>query len=118
MKARFMSTERLEWLKANCAIVTDEVDAELKARKGGALRQFPLLGMLVEKEVGMPDSIPWEVAEGWRARIERNHGLTLEALAERGGLHAEELWLAANGKPIGALEIIEQEKLKEWVVNL
>lgn len=41
--------------------------------------------------------LPWAFVEQWRAQIERNHGQTLERLAERGGLDESEIYSAAHG---------------------
>jgi hypothetical protein len=63
-------------------------------------RRFPVLNQQncrPAERKAMPRHIPWEFAETFRAQAERNHGQTLERLAERGGLAPEEMWLAAHG---------------------
>ena len=45
----------------------------------------------------IPRGIPWAMAEEARSKIERNHGQSLERLAERGGLSPEELVLGLQG---------------------
>jgi hypothetical protein len=53
-----------------------------------------------ERRLKMPESVPWSMVEPWRARIELNHGQTLERLNERGGLAPEELWCGAHDLPL------------------
>ena len=60
-------------------------------------RTFPVLKQMTRAV--MPPSVPWAFAESFRVQAERNHGQTLERLAERGGLCPEEMWLAAHGQP-------------------
>lgn len=42
-------------------------------------------------------NIPWEFAEKHRKQMEKNHGQTLERLAERHGLSVWEMWCAMRG---------------------
>lgn len=44
-----------------------------------------------------PWSVPWGLVEQWSEQIEVNHSQTMERLHERGGMGANELWLAAHG---------------------
>ena len=46
-------------------------------------------------------AVPWALAE--RGQAEKNHGQTLERLAERGGLGASELLVALEGLPLSAI---------------
>jgi hypothetical protein len=71
-----------------------------------AVKYFPVLNQqnrprLQRKE--MPRSVPWEFAEKFRAQAEKNHGQTLERLAERGGLAPQEMYVAANGMKLSVL---------------
>ncbi len=43
---------------------------------------------------GLITHYPWDYVEKHRERLESNHGQTVERLAERGGLHPGELYLA------------------------
>ena len=43
---------------------------------------------------GLITHYPWDYVEKHRERLESNHGQTIERLAERGGLHPGELYLA------------------------
>jgi hypothetical protein len=47
-------------------------------------------------------SVPWRFIETHRAQAERNHGQTLERLAERGGLTPAEMLCAIEGKSLRA----------------
>lgn len=54
---------------------------------------FPVLG----DDGGYIKSIPWGAAEKMRVGAEKNHGQTLERLAERGGMSWMEIGLASLG---------------------
>src|SRR4051812_25224015 len=63
----------------------------------------------------MPSSVPWDFAETFRKQAERNHGQTLERLAERGGLAPEEMWAAANKhKVLNGAKFDEQAAI-DWL---
>jgi len=64
-----------------------------------------------------PSSIPWELADKWRARIERNHNTTLEDLAKRGGLTPVELWLAAHDLEIGRFADVTERAAAAWLAG-
>jgi hypothetical protein len=95
---------------------------ELLNRTHGTEREFPIQLRQEDRAVGMPDSVPWSVVETWKKQVERNHGQTLERLAERGGLSPEELYCAASGQSvsvlIGGTLGKSQEELAEWVKEL
>lgn len=57
------------------------------------MRLFPVMSKLRQ-------AVPWALVEPWRDAAVRNHGQTLERLAERGGLSARELWAVAHGKSL------------------
>ncbi len=60
-------------------------------------KKFPVLWSYTEIDNSVRDLVshyPWDYVEKHRKRIESNHGQTLERLAERGGLHPGELYLA------------------------
>jgi len=57
-------------------------------------RQFPVID---HSRGAVVRSVPWAYVEQYRKQAERNHGQTLERLAERGGLGWYELECAANG---------------------
>jgi hypothetical protein len=48
-------------------------------------RLFPIMGRTANGE-RVEHAISWEVAELFRAQAKRNHGQSLERLAQRGGL--------------------------------
>lgn len=54
-------------------------------------RKFPIMGNDNIK------SVPWAVAEFGRKQAEKNHGQSLERLAERGGLDVLEMAWALTG---------------------
>lgn len=62
----------------------------------------------------MPASVPWAYAERFREQAQRNHGQTLERLAERGGLSPEEIWLAAHGHGLFKVKI-ELQMAIDWL---
>jgi hypothetical protein len=68
------------------------------------MRRFPLLLPFVREDrerliaIGCPVDVPWEFAERGRAQAQRNHGQTLERLAERNGLSPMELMWAIEGR--------------------
>lgn len=45
-----------------------------------------------------PREIPWSFIAPYEAQVQRNHGQTLEHLAERGGLDPSEIRCAVEGK--------------------
>lgn len=55
-------------------------------------RRFPIHGDNICR------SVPWDCVEPHREQIERNHGQTLEQLAQRGGLDFGELACAMAGR--------------------
>lgn len=67
-----------------------------KERNGGEAamsdgRQFPLLrGHRERNAQHLRQSIPWEMIAPHEAQAQRNHGQSLQRLAERGGLAPEE----------------------------
>ena len=63
--------------------------------------RFPILLMYEKNALGRITSIPIHAAELTRAQMERNHGQTLERLAERGGLSRVEFYLAWNNLKVG-----------------
>lgn len=45
-------------------------------------------------------SVPWEAVEAHREQAVKNHGQTLECLAERGGLSWKELYYVLTDSPL------------------
>lgn len=64
---------------------------------------FPIIHTVTSDQDGKPwpKSIPWALVAKHKAQAERNHGQTLERLAERGGLDPCELWCVLNDKGWG-----------------
>lgn len=58
-------------------------------------RRFPILSG--DRSDG-PTSVPWSIVEPHREQALRNHGQTLERLAERGGLGWAELFAVMAGR--------------------
>ena len=56
-------------------------------------RRFPVIGT-------DGCSVPWALVEPYREQATRNHGQTLERLAERGGLDWMELFALASGSSV------------------
>ncbi len=54
--------------------------------RGGKPKRFPILNA-----TGRARSVPWNALEPHRTQAMRNHGQTLEQLAERGGLDCAEM---------------------------
>lgn len=81
-------------------------------------KQFPVLNQQncrPRERKQMPRDVPWEFAEQFRAQAERNHGQTLERLAERGGLSPEEMWLAAHGYRLSRIRDISEQQAIDWL---
>lgn len=69
-------------------------------------KPFPIMGSKDLK------SVPWWLAESARAQLNRNHGQTVERLAERGGLCLQELAGALTCRSWSRLsEITERQSL-------
>jgi len=64
--------------------------------------RFPILGAKKDVERGQeyPASISWSFVEPFALQAQKNHGQSLNLLAERGGLGPAELWCIAHGKPL------------------
>lgn len=62
--------------------------------------------------------LPWRVVERWRARIELNHGQTMERIAERGGLTPWQLWCAAHDRNLHALRQVPVTEVRVWLGQL
>jgi hypothetical protein len=82
-------------------------------------RRFPVLNQQhcrPRERLAMPRDVPWAFAESFRAQAERNHGQTLERLAERGGLSPQEMWLAAHGRRL-LMRDIDERAAVEWLAG-
>jgi hypothetical protein len=83
-------------------------------------KTFPLLGL----DIGI-STLPFAFVAEFRVKLERNHGQTLERLAERGGLAWCELWAGIEGRnlsmgTLGSEEVAAQNVLmvlSKWVVT-
>jgi hypothetical protein len=72
---------------------------------------FPILG-------GAPYvGLKMTAIEPYRARIERNHGQTLERLSERGGLDWMEFWCAMNDRPLYPTPKVTAEAARLFVLK-
>lgn len=60
-------------------------------------KMFPIDPYRMKGEPWFPREIPWAAAETFRTQAEKNHGQTLERLADRGGLSPEEIYFAVKG---------------------
>lgn len=83
-------------------------------------RRFPVLAHKRHPRDAFGDyagtSIPWALVEPWRRQAMRNHGQTLERLAERGGLHPIEMYNCAHGIDYGYRPA--DDVVKAWFVAL
>lgn len=61
------------------------------------MKNFPILFSPSDKR-HKNEFIPWEIIETHREQAIKNHGQTLERLAERGGLSYRELYAVLNDK--------------------
>lgn len=68
----------------------------------------------------LPKSIPMELVEPYRDQAYRNHGQTLERLAERGGLSPKELYCLMKGVSLrqSSFEKITNEMAKDFILSL
>jgi hypothetical protein len=60
---------------------------------------FPILGHYGKYPEGCPSSIPWAVIAPHEEQARRNHGQTLQRLAERGGLSPAEAVAVLTDQP-------------------
>ncbi len=58
-------------------------------------------------------SVPWEFMAPHEAQARKNHGQTLERLAERGGLGCDEAWVIVHGLSWDALHA--EEHKRKWI---
>lgn len=71
---------------------------------------------------GLPDTLPWEMVEAYADRARKNHGQTVERLAERGGLCVIELACLFNDKTLRFCQdltferavAIVQQQIDDW----
>lgn len=62
-------------------------------------REFPVLNACDARKRGtFPKSVPWAFVAPHEAQALRNHGQTLQRLAERGGLSAAEMLAVVTGR--------------------
>jgi hypothetical protein len=80
----------------------------LDERKVKVRSRFPLILSGNERAAGLPDSVPWNVVERRRDRLEHEYRKKLEELADSGGLSVAELYCAVNDWPrseVGTVEL-------------
>jgi hypothetical protein len=65
------------------------------------MKKFPIHDW--KRPEWMPSEIPWEIVAPFERRAELNHGQSLQRLAERGGLCAEELFCLLNNESLRRL---------------
>ncbi len=58
-------------------------------------------------------SVPWEFMAPHEAQARKNHGQTLERLAERGGLGCAEAWVIVHG--LKHMDILHEEHKRKWI---
>ncbi len=75
-------------------------------------RQFPIMDG--KHRAG----IPWRVIAPHAAQAERNHGQSLERLAERGGLCWAEAWGVLTGVPWHQLPRRQEDRCKAAVLAI
>ncbi len=83
------------------------------------MRQFPILyaGRQRKEHRWWPKSISWNLIEPHRNHAEKNHGQTLERLAERGGLDPVELWCVINDRGWFGAELPDEESAMEMIIE-
>lgn len=69
-----------------------------------------------EERETWPRSVPWSFVEVFREQAERNHGQTLERLAERGGLAPDEMWHAAHGHRLLQVKV-DVHEAGQWLIE-
>lgn len=65
-----------------------------------------------------PRSVPWAAVEPARSTAMKNHGQTLERLAERGGLSPKELVCALDGLKLRSVPALRIEECVRRVREL
>lgn len=71
-------------------------------------KTFPLMWPHRREEIatyerlGCPRSVPWDIVEPHEEQAQKNHGQTLQRLAERGGLSPAELVALLQDRPLKA----------------
>ena len=58
-------------------------------------------------------SVPWAFMAPHEAQARKNHGQTLEGLAERGGLGCAEAWVIVHG--LKHMDILHEEHKDKWI---
>lgn len=106
--------EQRDALSAEVAALRADRDALREKYEG---RRFPVLTTGQSHDANVPTSVPWEWIARFARQAEANHGQTLERLAERSGLGADEMWLVAHGKPPFGPEAkaLTQEHAASWL---
>jgi hypothetical protein len=88
----------------------------------GEPKQFPVLLRSTERKadsVGCPSSVPWSLLAPHEERAWRNHGQTLQRLAERGGLGPDEMCAIIEGRRWRQMEFTESvSRLLELTAEL
>lgn len=61
-------------------------------------RMFPVLLTVVQlRKTNIPSQLPWRLVAPYEEQARRNHGQTLERLAQRGGLSPSEIHSIVHG---------------------
>lgn len=87
------------------------------------LRRFPILrpyGYREDREWSRrswPVSVPWSLLEPHRLQAEKNHGQSIERLAERGGLSPQEMWCVLNDFDLGRWKEVTLEAAMEFIMR-
>jgi hypothetical protein len=77
-------------------------------------RNFPIMSAT------LLGSVPWDFIAPHEAQAQRNHGQSLQRLAERGGLNAAEAMSVVEGERYGRWPVREEaelpliNKVREW----
>lgn len=82
-------------------------------------QRMPVQYRLRERDAwaGCPRSVAWAVVQPHAKRAMRNHGQSLERLAERGGLGPSELYALVHDLPCGSVTL-SQGELAAWLRTL
>ncbi len=84
-------------------------------REAGRFPILPLYDKLGRKLHPYPASVPWALVEPHREQALRNHYQTLERLAERGGLSADELHAVVHDR---AWRHMDSAEAFQWLVDV
>jgi len=87
------------------------------------MKVFPILYQGIKRKPEWPVGVKWHDAQYHKFGIEQNHGQSLDALAERGGLSPRELFAGLAGIKLNDLAALPatdadaMEEMQNWPVD-